>query len=99
MRCIHCPTPDNIRCVGLDVRRLCELIDPQCSQYNAGYRNVILREARQPGESADTPLASYQHRGSGKPISEGAETTGFPTDCCGGGLSPGIFDDPEIDNT
>ena len=47
-RCIHCPTPENLRCGGLDVRRFCELIDPSCPQYDSGYREVIVREARMP---------------------------------------------------
>jgi hypothetical protein len=92
MRCIYCPTPEGLHCAGLDVRRFCELIDPSCPRYNAGYRDVIVREARAPGDDTAARLASYHQTGARRPIVEGAETIVIPTDCCGGGMPPGIFD-------
>ena len=93
-KCIRCPTPENVRCAGLDVRRYCELIDPSCPQYDPGYLQVIVREARRAWEIADGRLASDRHPGFGKPIIEGDESVAIAPDCCGGGVPPGIFDEP-----
>jgi hypothetical protein len=91
-RCFHCPAPENLRCAGFDVHRFCELIDPECPQYHPGYREVIVRETRHPGEDADGRLAPYHQPGFGNPMIEGAEMIGISTNCCGGGMPPGIFD-------
>jgi hypothetical protein len=57
-RCIRCPTPPEIRCRGLDVRRFCELIDPSGSGYDPGYERVILSEShRLAGIAAPIPPA------------------------------------------
>ena len=94
MRCIHCPTPENLRCAGLDVRRFCELIDPSCPQYDAGYLDVIVSEVA-PGRGGYcrathivSPAGPWQadHRRRGNDRD--------PADCCGGGVPPGIFDEP-----
>ena len=92
MRCIHCPTPENVRCAGLDVRRFCELIDPSCPQYDSRYLDVIVREGRRAGEDTATRLISYHQSGFSKPIIEGGETVVIPSHCCGGDLPNGIFD-------
>jgi hypothetical protein len=94
MRCIHCPTPENLPCAGLDVRRFCELIDPSRPQYNARYREVIVRESHGAEKDTETRLASNHSPGSGKPIIEAGQTILIPTECCGGALPPGIFDEP-----
>lgn len=44
MCCEFCPSPEGERCIGLSVRRFCELIDPSCPEYNPGYRDVIVSE-------------------------------------------------------
>jgi hypothetical protein len=88
MRCIHCPTPENLRCAGLDVRRFCELIDPSCPQYDPRYREAIVREGRSAGDDIITLLDLHRH-----PIDERVRTTARPIDCCGGGVPPGIFDE------
>ena len=93
-KCIRCPTSENLRCAGLDVRRYCELIDPSFPQYDPGYLQVIVREARRAWENADGRLAPDHHPGFGKPIIEGDEAVAIAPDCCGGGLPPGIFDEP-----
>jgi hypothetical protein len=92
MRCIHCPTPENLPCAGRDIRRFCELIDPSCPQYDAGYRNVIVGEVRRAEAERTTRLLPYQNPAFSKPIIERGETTVIALDCCGGGLPPGILD-------
>jgi hypothetical protein len=89
--CIHCPTPENFRCAGLDVRRFCELIDPACRQYDSRYRDVIVRETRRAGEDATTRLPAHDHSGLSKSIIERQETIAIHLDCCGGSVLPGIF--------
>ena len=92
--CIRCPTPENLRCAGLVVRRFCELIDPSCPQYDPGYLDVIAREARRGAVETDVRLASYHQTGSANPIVEGDAAIVIPADCCGGGVPPGVFDEP-----
>jgi hypothetical protein len=94
MRCIHCPTPENVRCAGFVVRRFCELIDPSCPQYDSRYIDVIIREGRRSGADNATRLRSYHQPGFIEPIIEGLATIEVPLDCCGGGVPPGIFDEP-----
>ena len=94
VRCIRCPTPENLRCAGLNVRRFCELIDPSCPQYDARYLDVIVSEVRRTGDDTATRLTSYHHPGLGKPIIEGGETIVIPFDCCGSGVPPAIFEEP-----
>ena len=74
------------------MRRFCELIDPSCPQYNQGYCEVIVREAHRTREETDMRLASYHPTSSGKPVIEGGKPIVIPTDCCGGGMPPGVFD-------
>jgi hypothetical protein len=93
MRCIHCPAPERVRCAGLDVRRYCELIDPSCPQYDSGYLEVIVREARRSWEDTDSRLASQRHPRMDKSTIDVDETIVIPADCCGGGVPPGLFDD------
>ena len=93
MRCMHCPTPENLRCAGLDVRRFCELIDPSCPQYDSRYKDVIVRETNQSVEDTATRIRSHHRPDFSKPIDEGGETIKISLDCCGGALPPGIFDE------
>jgi hypothetical protein len=86
-RCIHCPTPENLHCAGLDVRRFCELIDPSCLRYDPGYLAVIVNETRRDATFRNALLRSHQDA-----IERGGGTIVIPVDCCGGGLAPGIFD-------
>jgi hypothetical protein len=47
---------------GVDVRRLCDLIDPQSHSYNAAYTDVLWKEANclasSPTEVSDSQLTS-----------------------------------------
>jgi hypothetical protein len=83
VRCIHCPTHENFRCAGLDVRRFCELIDPSCPQYDLRYFDVIVREAGQATEDIATRLKSSPELNFSKTIIEGGETIVIPFECCG----------------
>jgi hypothetical protein len=94
MRCIHCPTPENLRCAGLDVRRFCELIDPSCPQYDSRYLDLIVRETHRWEKDNATRLTSSHRPDFSKPIIKGGETIVIPLDCCGGGVPPGVFDEP-----
>ena len=90
-RCIACPTPENLRCAGLDVRRFCELIDPACTQFNPGYRDVIVQEARR-GEAEQNGRLGLNPR----PVSVrssigGGGAVAPPADCCGGAIPSGIY--------
>ena len=94
MRCIYCPTQENLHCSGLDVRRFCELIDPSCPQYDSRYLDVIVREAQSTVEHTASRVRSYHQPEFSKPILEGGETIGRSLDCCGGALPLGMFDEP-----
>jgi hypothetical protein len=94
MRCIRCPTPENLRCAGLDVRRFCELIDSSCPQYDSRYIDVIVRDSRRAREDTATRLNSWHEPGFSKPIVGGRETIVIPFDCCGGGLPLDVFEEP-----
>ncbi len=93
MRCIHCPTPENTRCAGLDVRRYCALIDPKCAHFSPGYREVIVHESLLRRDEFSTRLADDRQMEIRAPISDEAERIAISTDCCGGAIPPGIFDD------
>jgi hypothetical protein len=43
--CPRCPVSPTARCRGLDVRRLCDLIDPACPSYDLRYVAVILAQS------------------------------------------------------
>ncbi len=94
MRCSQCPTPENLRCAGLDVRRFCELIDPSCPQYDSRYVDVIVHEARRAEEHTGMQFRSYHQPDFSKSNIDGGEMIAIPFDCCGGGVRPGIFDEP-----
>jgi hypothetical protein len=79
------------------VRRFCELIDPSCPQYNSGYRDVIVREARREIADTDASLQSNPRLASGRPIVDSRGAIAVVADCCGGGMPPGIFDGAELD--
>ncbi len=49
-RCARCPV-DDARCIGLDVRRYCELLDPACAKHDAQYAGVVLAESRRIAEA------------------------------------------------
>lgn len=76
------------------MHRFCELIDPSCAQYDTRYLDVIVREARWAGEDSATRLMSDHQTGFSKPTIDEGETIVIPFDCCGGGMPPGIFDEP-----
>ncbi len=82
-KCGFCPTDETLGCAGLDVRRFCELIDPACTQYDPGYREVIVTATRR--ALADMNLLDEWRR---EPVDEGAGTLVIPTDCCGGHILP-----------
>jgi hypothetical protein len=90
-RCIHCPTPENLHCAGLDVRRFCELIDPSCPEFDSRYLDVIVREAPRAGEDTAMRPTSRRQPDLREPFIEGGETIAIPMDCCGGGVPPGYF--------
>jgi hypothetical protein len=96
MRCRYCPTSDRIACPGLDVRRFCALIDPECPRYDPAYVGVILSEAhRRSGPTAGRPGAESAHRIiDDTPTPNPAPPIQIAGDCCGGGVLPGIFDVP-----
>ena len=47
-RCQRCPTPADVRCVGLDVRRYCELLDPSCPEHDPRYAAVVVDRSNEP---------------------------------------------------
>jgi hypothetical protein len=96
--CIHCPTPESVRCAGLDVRRFCELIDPSCPQYDSRYRDVIVQEARYALTVKDTLPGLNPHPASGSRSVDAGGTIGVAADCCGG-VPAGIFDGPGFDDS
>ena len=57
--CIRCPVPKGTLSAGLEVRRFCELLDPWCSQYDPGYREVIFQASRRQENETDMPLEFY----------------------------------------
>jgi hypothetical protein len=42
-RCAHCPVEPDIPCAGIQVRRLCTLVDPGQPSYNPGYITLLRR--------------------------------------------------------
>ena len=50
-RCAHCPVEPGLPCKGIEVRRLCELTDPNHAAYNASYRSLLRQLARGEGLS------------------------------------------------
>jgi hypothetical protein len=93
-RCSYCPIPESLRCAGFEVRRFCELIDPSCPQFDSGYVEVIARETRLAGEDDDLRHASSHQTDFSKQLIEERATIIIPVDCCGGGVPPGVFDEP-----
>jgi hypothetical protein len=93
MRCIHCSTPENLRCAGLDVRRFCELIDPSCPQYDPRYLEVIVNESLQAAGDKPRRLTANHDGAHGRIMVSGGPNA-MLADCCGGGVPPGIFDQP-----
>jgi hypothetical protein len=93
MRCIHCPTPENVRCAGLDVRRFCELIDPSCAQYEPGYLKVIVRMSARTEDDSAAMLTLHHPLAFGTSPIGGAERIAITADCCGGGVLPGASHD------
>jgi len=69
-RCERCPIGPAGRCVGFDVRRFCELLDPACKQHDARYADVVVAESRR-SRSTFAPLVS-------------ALAHVAPEPCCGG---------------
>ncbi len=91
-KCIHCPTPESIRCGGLDVRRFCELIDPSYPQYDSRYREVVIQESGYALADKDAFPGLNPHHPIGKRIADRGEAVVVPANCCGG-MAPGIFDE------
>jgi len=44
-RCVRCPIPAELICHGIDVRRFCELLNPNEPAYDPGYAEVLWRLA------------------------------------------------------
>jgi hypothetical protein len=42
-RCPHCPVATGSPCIGVEIPRLCELVDPKHSAYNPAYVSLLLR--------------------------------------------------------
>ena len=95
-RCIHCPTPESVRCAALNVRRFCELIDPSCPQYDSRYRDVIVQEARRAMTVKDEFPGLNPRPADGSRSEDAGDTIAIGADCCGG-MPPGIFDGPGFD--
>jgi hypothetical protein len=61
LRCAHCPVESGLPCKGLQVRRLCELSNPDHADFNPSYRSLLVQLARtdasraQPERSGESP--------------------------------------------
>jgi hypothetical protein len=87
MRCIYCPSPEEVRCPGLDVRRFCELIDPAYPQYEPGYAPVIALHARPLAIDTDALRETHHQATDMTPNANGEGPISVNPDCCGGNLS------------
>jgi hypothetical protein len=78
VRCPHCPIPEGLACRGINVRRFCELLNPQSRHYNAAYTDVLWKETNRLA-SKSTVLPQSQLASSTSPafIFRGGT-------CCGG---------------
>jgi hypothetical protein len=63
-RCAHCPIPEGLICRGEDVRRLCEIVDPEHAAYNPGYIRVLMSLA----QGAPFPHPSFLDTRGGVPF-------------------------------
>ena len=96
-RCIPCPSHDNLRCSGLDVRRFCELIDPTCPQFNPAYRGVIVQASRQARAETNVVTASNSYPTILGSTRRGEGATAILGDCCGGAALAGILAEAGFD--
>jgi hypothetical protein len=79
-RCQHCPISLALVCLGTDVRRFCELVDPGHKDHRPPYRDTL------------RSLAEGTAAGPFEP-EIGDALVVDDTPCCGGtGAMPGIFD-------
>jgi hypothetical protein len=86
--------PELVTCAGITLRRLCDLIDPDCPQFSPSYRELIVRESQRPPEFAAARLEPSEPASTGNDSNPGAQAIASFFDCCGGGIPPGILDYP-----
>lgn len=82
-RCRHCPAAPGSPCAGLDVARLCQLVDPDHPDHDPAYRHVL---------DSPPPPPSPRRRGLGETLALLAAMKACPhrverTDCGCGGLA------------
>jgi hypothetical protein len=84
-RCFNCPVNPALACPGTDVRRFCELVDPDHADYAPAYRVSLcsLAEGTAPGPyvPADRPTV---------PATAQPYAADGQTPCCGGTAYLGI---------